>query len=115
MADISVKQKEAKTVTFTITQNNDALDVSGGEFKFAVKKAKGDTTYLIEKETADFDVSEAGDGILRTILNETDLDLEAGEYIAELKIDLSTSSAVNDNIDKSADLSLEVLQAVITD
>ena len=115
MADISVKQKEGKTLTFTITQSGAALDVSGGEFKFAVKQTKDDTTYLIEKNTADFDDAQASGGILRVGLDESDLDQEPGEYVAELKIDLSTSSAADDNIDKSADLSMEICKAVITD
>jgi len=115
MADIAVKQKEAKTLTFTITQSNEDLDVSGGDFTFAVKKTKEDTTYKIEKSTSDFGVADAGDGILTLYLSAADLDLDAGEYVAELKIDLTTSSSGQEGIDKSADLSMEVKQAVIAD
>jgi len=116
MADISVKQKEEKTVTFTITQNSQALDVSGGEYKFAVKQSKDDAAYLIEKDHSDFDDTNASSGILRVTLTENDLDMDPGEYVAELKVDLNpSSSGGSGGIDKSADLSMEVLQAVITD
>ena len=116
MADISVKQGEAKTLTFTITQSGSPLDVSGGDFKFAVKQTKDDTAYQIEKTTDDFDVSQASIGKLRLPLNDTDLGIAVGEYVAELKIDLTgSSSGVGEGIDKSADLSMEVCQPVITD
>lgn len=114
MADISVKQGEAKTLTFTITQSGAALDVSGGDYKFAAKQTKDDTAYEIEKDTADFDDTDANIGKLYLELSETDLDLDPGEYVAELKIDL-TSSIQGEGIDKSADLSMEVCQPVITD
>lgn len=116
MADISVKQGEAKTLTFTITQAGVALDVTGGGFKFAVKETKDDTTYKIEKDTVDFGVGDAALGKLYLPLSETDLGIDPGEYVAELKIDLTTSSsATGEGIDKSADLSMEVCQPVITD
>jgi len=113
MTDIIVKEGEAKTLTFTITQSGEDLDVSGGDFRFAVKQTKDDAAYQINKTTSDFDDTNAGDGILTLPVT---FDIDPGEYVAELMINLTDSSAGGDgNIDKSLDLSLEVLKAVITD
>ena len=107
--NIDVKQKEAKTLKFTCTLDGSATDVSGAtDLHFGVKRKKSDTTYLIEKENADFNTDNAASGIVRVALSADDLDLNEGNYVAELRITFSSS-----NIDKSVDLDFNVEKAVI--
>lgn len=107
MVHIPVKQKEAKTVRFTISGT---FDLSMAEFVYAVKNKKSEGAYVIKKEDTDFDKTEITNRKVKVTLTESDLDLVAGSYISELKIILGA-----DNIDKSADITLMVEEAVIHD
>jgi len=109
-ADIEVKQKEAKTLKFTLTDGDgDAYDATGGEFSFVVAE-KGDSgATLISKTDTDFDKTEIADGIVYLALDMDDLDQDAGNYVAELKSTITAS-----NIDKSHDFSLKVTRALTT-
>lgn len=107
--NIDVKQKEAKTIKFTCTLDGSATDVSSAtDFHFGVKRKKTDTTYLIEKSNEDFNTDDAASGIVKVSLSASDLNLDAGNYIGELRITFSAT-----NIDKSADLDFNVKPAVI--
>ena len=98
MATITVKNEEAKTITFTITRDNAVLDVSAATgIDFAVKSSYDDTSYLIEKNIGDFDTSQASVGIISCTLTTTDLAYtnipgnpppEGKKYISEFKVDL---------------------------
>ena len=106
MASVSVKQKEAKTILFTISG---AFSLSGTTFKFAVKKNKSDAAYIIEKDDADFDKTEIASRIVKVKVSDTDLNQTAGMYTGELRITFAS-----DNIDKSADINFAIEGAVIT-
>lgn len=107
MADsISVKQKEAKTISFTISGT---FFLSGTTFKFAVKKSKSDAAYVIEKDDADFDKTEIASRIVKVKVSAADLNQTAGQYTGELRITFAS-----DNIDKSGDIDFEIIGAVIT-
>lgn len=109
MADVTVKQKEAKTVRFTVTDaDGSAVDLSTSTLQFDIKRHKRDTTALVTKADAVFDKTSAALGIVTVPLSETDLDQAYGDYVGELKIVFSGS-----NIDKSADISIEIQKAVI--
>jgi len=105
---ITVKQGEAKNIKFTITVDGETPDLTDTIATFGVKATKDDTEYTLFKEDEDFDRSEEADGILRLNLDADDLTLTAGTYFAELKIWFSETS-----IDKSEDIKLKVVQAVI--
>ena len=107
---ISLKQEEAKTITLTITQSDVAVDVSSATLKLAVKRNKNDSEYSIEKLDAAFDKDLASTGVVTVPFSATDTDLDPGSYTGELKIAFSES-----NIDKSADLTVIITKAVITD
>ena len=107
VADITIKQGEAKTLKFTVTNGG---DLSATTVKFACKRQKKDATYIIEKLNATFDKSEAATSILYVPLSATDTNQTPGFYYGELKITFAAS-----NIDKSADIIIEIEHAVITD
>lgn len=105
MATISVKNEEAKTITFTITRDNAALDVSGATaVDFVVKETYDDTTYFIEKNIGDFNMAQASTGVISCTLDTTDLaytNIPGTEtYKAELRITLSATDVdISANID----------------
>jgi len=108
MNKIKLKQGEAKKLTFTIKDaDGKALDVSGATLTFWAKKKKTDIAPILAKEDETFDKSQAANGIVTTILDSSDTNIEPGLYIAELKIYFSST-----NIDKSADIHLEIKRAV---
>ena len=101
---IVVKQKEAKTVSFTISGT---FSLAAAVFKFGMKENYADAVYLIEKDDVDFDKSEIATRVVKITLETTDLDQVAGNYLSELKITLAA-----DNIDKSTDIPFVVESAV---
>lgn len=110
---ITLKQGEAKTLRFSVTENGSVVDLTPAgstvTFFFGVKKKKSDTTYTIQKDNSSFTTSEAAQGIISVVLTATDTNQLPATYIGELKILFGT-----DSIDKSADLTIKIDQAVIT-
>lgn len=106
---ITLKQGEAKTLRFVVTENGAAVDLSGQDvtFFFGMKKKKSDTTYVVSKEDTSFTTTDADDGIITVILTATDTNQTPTTYIGELKIKFSDNS-----IDKSEDLTIKIDQAV---
>jgi len=106
---IEIKRKEAKTLTFTIRDNNgDVLDVSDPTtVDFVVKDRPGGST-IISKQNSDFDKTNAADGKVSVVLDSTDTDY-VGSYVGELKITFSGT-----NIDKSDYIQI-LIQEAITD
>ena len=109
MTTITLKQEEAKTIRFTETDSDGtAVSLSTSTLRFNVKRSKREAASVIAKVDADFDKISAALGIVTVPLSATDLDLDFGEYVGELMIMFSAS-----NIDKSADISIEIQRAVI--
>ncbi|MDI6852052.1 MAG: BppU family phage baseplate upper protein [Deltaproteobacteria bacterium] len=107
MANVSFKQGEAKTLTLTVKDNGAGVDLSAATIFLGVKKKKTDASFIIEKQDADFDKSQAAAGVISVFLSDADLSVDPGHYIGELKATFPDST-----IDKSADLSFRVEQAV---
>ena len=112
---ITMKQGEIKTIAFLVKRNSVVLDLTAidplPEFKFCVKKKRSDTEYLIEKEDEDFDKADAASGIIKIIIDDTDMaDMVIGSYISELKSTLAT-----DDVDKSEIIDFVVESSVIHD
>jgi len=99
MASVSFKQGEAKTLTFTVTEDGVAVDLSTATLAFGVKKRKRDDSYIFSKADEDFDKTQAANGIVSIDLSITDTDQDPWSYVGELKVTFADSS-----IDKSADL-----------
>lgn len=106
--DINIKQRESKTLKFTVTSGGMAVDLTGATLTFAVRRRKTDEAYTIEKADGDFDKSLETDGIVTVSLPAADTDLHAGKYYAELQ-----TAFVAGGIDKSDDIILKIEKAVI--
>lgn len=110
MADVTLKQREAKTIRFTVTDDGAAVNLSTTTLRFLMKHAKSETSYLVSKVDGDFDKSQAAVGIVTVPLSSTDLNQEDGRYIGELVITFGVS-----NLDRSADIDIKIEEAVAHD
>lgn len=109
MANLSFKQGEARTVTFTITENGSPVDLTGTTIVMGVKRSKADSSYTILIEDAEFDKSQEQNGIISCFINASDTNIEPGTYVLELMISFS-----NGVIEKTADASLIIQRAVVS-
>lgn len=101
-----LKAGEAKLVTFTILdEDGNNVDVSAATLTFKVKSGKETGSIVITKDDADF--ASKGNGTATVKLSATDTNLTKGLYIGELKIQLAA-----DNIDKSDDLAIKIIEAI---
>lgn len=105
--DVTIKQGEAKTMVFRITNSGVAQDVSAAVLTFTVKRSKRDTTSVFEKADGDFNKTDASIGVVSVPLSATDTNQTPGGYTGELR----TVFAV-DNVDKSEDVFIEIERAV---
>jgi hypothetical protein len=108
-----MKKGESKTIAFLIKRNGVALDMSGMSpvFKWAVKREREDSTYLLSKDDVDFDKTDIATGYTRVTVIATDIEnIDEGSYLSELKTQLS----VND-IDKSSIIDFTIEKSVIHD
>lgn len=117
MESIILKQKEAKTVRFTVTDSNgDAVDLSSATLSFMARESTSDglgATVSIEKSNSDFlrtPPYDDANGVVGLSLSTDNLDLEAARYHSELKVVFAA-----DNIDKSANIALIIEESVHKD
>jgi hypothetical protein len=104
--EVKFKQGESKTLAFTVTNGGAAFPLAGVTgLTFVVKKDKQDVAILISKAKADFTILDNVASVLLTSA-ETGV-LEQGLYVGEL-----TVVATDQNIQKSADMTVEVERAV---
>jgi hypothetical protein len=111
MADtLTMKQGEAKTITFTVKDADGvAVNLSAATLTLGFKAAKSDVAYLIEKDDGDFTKTQAASGIVSVNLTEADTDLAPGTYIGELMCSWTGGAVIN----KSMDIKLKIKEAVI--
>lgn len=107
MDSIEIKQGEAKTLTFTITQNGAVVPLGEVELSFVVKESKNDTEYILSKAHQDFDMADAANGIAKLKLSEAETQVEPDTYVAELKLRFTA-----DNIIKTSDIDFVVEKSV---
>ena len=114
---IKVKAGEAKTVQFTITDSDGAVDVSSATLSFIAKRktVDADASAAITKANAAFTrsggVYDENTGIVGLPLSTSDLAVAPGTYIGELKIIFTAGS----NVDKSSNITIEIEPAVHDD
>lgn len=109
-ADITLKQGEAKTLTFTITDaNGDAVDVSLATMTFTMKDQKSDASALVTIVDGSFDKTDGANGIVTCPISATQTNQTPGKYTGELKTQISAS-----NIDKSSDILIRIIKATDT-
>jgi hypothetical protein len=105
---ITLKQGEAKTVTFTVKDaQGTGVDLSGSVLLLGVKKDKSEAEYTFAKDDQEFDKSQAANGIVSVNLSAEDTDQPEATYIGELRC--AWAGTV---IKKSEDFFLQVKRAV---
>jgi len=107
---ITLKQGEAKLLTLTVTdESGAAVNLNGCTLFLGVKTPKGEA-YAFSKDHGDFNLSQAGQGIVSVFLGDTDTNQTPGPYVGELKV-LFPGTAPN-TVEKSDDLALSIERAV---
>jgi hypothetical protein len=109
--NFTLKQKEAKTLRFTIRDKltGAVVDVSSATLTFAGQKQVNPDGLDITKADGTFGKVDAENGIVTLPLSASDLDLDAEVYECELKVEFSAS-----NIDKSTHIELTIEEAITT-
>jgi len=83
---LTMKQGEAKTITFTVKDGDGAaVDLSGATLLLGVKKDKSEAEYTFSKADADFDKTQAASGIVGVDLSAADTNQPEATYIGELR------------------------------
>jgi hypothetical protein len=107
---ITLKQGEAKLLALTVTDGSGAaVNLDGCTLFLGVKKPKGED-YAFSKDHSDFNLSQAGQGIVSVFLGDTDTQQTPGPYVGELKV-IFPGAAPN-TVEKSGDLALTIERAV---
>ena len=107
--DINLKAGEAKTIQFTVVdENGDAINIASATASFIAKKSKNDadSDAVISKVDGDFDKTQASAGIITVVFDTTDT-AEVVNLIGELKLIFAS-----DNVDISADKTIQIAQSV---
>lgn len=105
---IKIKQKEAKIIQFTVTDDNGFADMSNATLTFVVRgtTASGDRTILFTISDGSFDKTNAATGVVKITITATNSDQTVATYVSDLKIEFSST-----NIDKSPDIPFIIQQA----
>jgi hypothetical protein len=105
---LTLKQGEAKTVTFTVTDTGGAaVNLSEATLLLGVKKDKSEEEYTFSKDDQEFDKSQAANGIVSVNLSDEDTNQPEATYIGELRF-----AWTGPVIKKSEDFFLQVKRAV---
>ncbi len=92
ITEVIVRQKEARTLKFTVTdQNAAAVDLSGATFKFNIESETAAESFLVEKISSDFGTARATGGIVTVGLSPTNMNLNPGVYNSEFEVNYSAS------------------------
>jgi len=106
----TLKQGEAKLLTLTVTdEGGGAVNLNGCTLFLGVKKPRGED-YTFSKVHSDFNLSNAGQGIISVFLGEADTNQTPGPYVGELKV--TFPGAAPNTVEKSGDLALTIERAV---
>ena len=112
--EIEIKKGEGKWISFSITRNSVAVDVSSAsgesDLLFGIKADVADATYLIAKSGESFDKAGAITGELRVNVSATEsATLGVGSFESELKIVLTP----DEDVDKSAKIPFIVKESIL--
>jgi hypothetical protein len=112
MANITLKQGEAKTLTLTVSDKDGAaVDLSGCTLFLALKRHKGDGDYTFSKNHSAFNTEDAAQGIVSVFLAETDTNQVPGPYVGELKVTFPGGPPAT--VEKSGDL-MVIIEGAVT-
>jgi len=86
--EIILKVGEGRWVEFTLTRGGTALlpaTIAAADFQFGVKNDEDDTTFLLFKDSGEFDKTYSGEGKIQVNVSSADtLTIGTGTYVAEL-------------------------------
>jgi type IV secretory pathway component VirB8 len=103
MADIDLKQGEAKTIEVTVRDEDGAvINLTGATFTFAFKERNTPGAVTQTIPNADISNPNPTTGVITFVMTTTHT-ATVGDYVAELRIQFSAT-----NIDKSIDLSMRI-------
>ena len=80
---LNIYKSEERQLIIEVTRDNEALDLSTSTLELNIYDG---ATAIITKEDADFDKTEASDGIVKVFLTGTDTDIDFRKYKAKLLI-----------------------------
>lgn len=104
MGVITLKQRVAKRIKFTVTDSDDEpVPLATATCNFVLKKTKDDAAYLLEIVDGSMDKTEATDGVVYVPLTATDTDQNPGSYVGELELIFSAADK-----DYSSDVDIEI-------
>lgn len=89
-------------------------DISGYTMKFAAKASYGDTSFVIGELNVSGQVTDPANGIGTIPLGAGDLDISAGDYIAELRGTVGAAHPFSEEV-TFAQFTLKVIEDVMTD
>lgn len=101
-------QKEQKKITFTYRDSKGRLvDLTGVVFSLSCRHYESATDSFV-KVDADFDKTDAIDGVVRVLFTSTNLNLEQGTYLCELR----ASFTVLNEIDKTEQFEILIRKSI---
>lgn len=111
--EIELKVGEGRWISFTLTRggtNLEAAVIAAADFRLGVKQESDDTSFLLFKDSGEFDKTYSGESKVRVNVSSADtLTLGTGTYIAELESILISG----EDVDLSPDIAFIVRESVI--
>jgi len=81
---LNIYKSEERQLILEVTKDNEVFDLSGSTLELNIYDG---ATAVITKQDADFDKTEASDGIVKVFLTGTETDIDLRKYKAKLTID----------------------------
>jgi hypothetical protein len=107
MADIEIAQGEGKWVSFTVTRNGVALDLTDKECTLRFASNYGETSYALEKADSDFDKAQGASGIARINITSGETKaLTPDTYQGNLRIVISGEAGEDVDVNRAIDLKI---------
>jgi len=107
--DIELKQGEAKTIKFTMTDaSSNAVSLASTTVTFYMKRKKTSSSAIVTVSDLSFSKTSVASGVVTMPLSKSDTSQSEGLYYGELKTQFSAS-----NIDKSDDIKIYIKGAVV--
>jgi len=96
---VQITQGEQKPITFTITEDGLAMDVTGASLTWTVEECPGTT--LLAKDDTKFDKTDAATGIiiLPILIADVPTTVAPGVYLSELKMVLSGGNVIKSKVE----------------
>jgi hypothetical protein len=111
--EIELKVGEGRWISFTLTRGGIALTaatIAAADFRFGIKQDEADTTFLLFKDSGEFNKLYSGEGKVRVNVSAAEtLTLGTGTYVAELESILISG----EDVDLSPTIPFIVRESVI--